>query len=122
MKLGLQIAPPEKESLTDWLKDIVLRLRMMVDNGHLGFGDGTSTDNIFGTFVTYVSNAAPNTEDTITHNLGFVPIGYLVMSLDKGAVIYKGTTAWTTSLMYLKSNTATTTALLFILGPSNQNF
>jgi hypothetical protein len=89
-------------------------------NGQLSFGSGVDAENVRGKWITYVSNAVADTEDTVAHNLVVVPIGYLVFSVDKAGVVYKGTTTWTTSNLYLKCNAATTTALLFVLtGPSS---
>lgn len=103
-----------------FLNDTVRKLRGVLDVGRLGFGDGKDTDNIFGAWITYTANATPDTEDTIVHNLGLVPIGYLIVSVNNGAVIYKGSTTWTTTSMFLKSTKASTLVTMFVLGPSNQ--
>ena len=123
MKLGLQIIDAvDDKGLVGYVRDILLRLRMMIDNAHLGFGDGVNRDNMFGTWVNYTTNAVANTEDTINHNLGFVPVGWLVVTQDKAGSIYKGTTTWTTSQIFLKCSVASVTARIFVLGPSNQSF
>lgn len=85
------------------------------------FGDataGTYGENLSGKFVTYVSNAVANTEDTIAHNIGSVPIGYLILWQDKAGSAYQGPatgTAWTTANIYLKCSVASVTFKLFIL-------
>jgi hypothetical protein len=88
-------------------------------NGGIGFGDGTNSDNMFGVFYNYTTNAIADTQDTINHNLGIVPIGFLTLSLDKGAVLYKGATAWTSTQIFLKATLASVAARIFILAPSN---
>lgn len=49
-----------------------------------------------------------DTEYTVTHNLGYVPDHFLVVSVDKGAVIYKSATAWTSNAAYFKASVANT--------------
>ena len=67
------------------------------------------------------SAGVANTEFSVTHNLAHVPFGFMVVSTDKAAHIYKSTTAWTaatkTSLgtIYLKSDVATVTFSIVIL-------
>lgn len=77
----------------------------------ISFGDGTNTSDSQNTdtsFLTGVSNAVANTETIFNHNLGRVPVGYIVVKLDKAATIYSGTTAWTSSTISLKSDVITT--------------
>src|SRR5262245_21029001 len=88
-------------------------------NGGLGFGDGINSDNIFGVWVSYTSNAVANTEDAVTHNLGLVPVGFLVMDQDKAGVFYRSGTAWTSTQIFLKCSLATVVVKMFILAPSN---
>lgn len=119
MKINAQIA--QIGSLTDvakWITNIVTRFRRTVD-GHLGFGDGSDPDNMFGVWASYTTNASANTEDAITHNLGVVPVGYLVFSQDKAASLYKSTSAWTTTQIFLKCSTASVAVKIFIMAPSN---
>lgn len=82
------------------------------------FGDGSDGEegeNISGTFQVYTSNAVADTEDTIAHGLGVAPIGFLVINIDKGGVVYDGGTAWDSTNIYLKCSTAATTITLFLL-------
>lgn len=55
------------------------------------------------------TSAGANIEFSITHNLGRIPQGYVVLGLSAAAVLYQlaGTgTAWTTSQIFVKSSTA----------------
>jgi len=83
------------------------------------FGDGTtgtSGENIAGQWVTYTSNAVVDTEDTIAHTMGSVPIGFIVVNIDKGGIVYDSGTAWTSTNIYLKTALATSaTVTLFLL-------
>ena len=86
--------------------------------GRVRFGTGTDGDrgeNIDGEFQVFTSNATPDTADSITHTLGAVPIGFLVVNLDKGAVIYDSGTAWTTTTISLKTTVASTLVTVFLL-------
>jgi len=90
-------------------------------HGRVSFGtgvDGVSGMNVEGEWQSYVSNATPDTEDTIAHTVGSVPLGYLVVTQDKAGSIY-GTaslgTAWTSSAIYVKCSVASVTFLLFLV-------
>lgn len=95
------------------IKNIILALQ-----GRIRFGDGTTGDrgeNVSGEFLTVTTNATPDTETSFSHTLGAVPVGYIVLSKDKAGVIYDGTTSWTSSAIYLRSNVASVTAKVFLL-------
>ena len=77
-------------------------------------GTGRRCLNIDAVWVRYVSNGTANTEDTVAHNLGRIPVGLWVSAPDKGAVIYKGTTAWTATNVYLKATVLTVTVDLLL--------
>jgi len=71
-------------------------------------------DNVDCVLVTFTSSATPDAENTVAHTLGKVPTGYLTYGLNKGAVVYTGTTTWTTGNIYLKVNVASTVVKLII--------
>lgn len=71
-------------------------------------------DNFNGEFVTFTSNATPDTEDTVTHHLKKAPAGFIVTGLNKGAVIYAGGTMDTETEIHLKSTVASTLCTIFI--------
>lgn len=99
------------------LKNIVLALQ-----GRIRFGPNNSTinkgENVLGQFITYTTNGTKDTEDTIAHNLGSIPIGYIVVSKDKAGDIYQRAstgTAWSSSNIYLKCSVASVTVSLFLI-------
>lgn len=56
-----------------------------------------------------------NIEFTVIHNLGRVPVGYDIKSIDQPAVVYDSRkNAWTTTEMYLKCNLAGVNLVLFV--------
>jgi hypothetical protein len=90
----------------------------MAMQGRLRFGaNNTATnmgENISGQFVTYTSNGTINTQDTVRHNLGSVPVGYIVINKNKAGDFYTSAAATSTSL-FLKCSVASVTATLFLL-------
>ena len=89
--------------------------------GRIRFGTGTNKkdgENIAGRFIQYTSNGSADTEDTIVHDIGSIPVGYLVIWQDKAGSFYQGPitgTDWTKNNIYLKCSATSVTALLFIL-------
>lgn len=86
-----------------------------VINYHIGFGDGVNADNVDGVWVTAVTPGTPNTNFTVTHNLGRVPVGYIPMSKTAATDIYTGSVAATTTQLTLKATIAGVTVNLFII-------
>ncbi len=64
--------------------------------------------------ITLTSNGTPNTEDTVVHDLGRVPRGFLVIKQDKAASVYDSGTAWTQSRMYVKTSVASVATTFWI--------
>ena len=101
------------------LSQIVTELLIVGERGGLDRANvqrrGLSYRNIDWVPVAYASNAIANTEDTVTHNLGRIPIGYIVVDRDKAGVIYSSNKgAWTTTTMRLKGNVASTATTLLV--------
>lgn len=88
-------------------------------SGNVSFGQTTSNTeqgrNINGWAATGTSPGVANTEFSITHGLGRIPIGFLVMQTGVAAHIYKGTTAWTATTIYLKADQANVPYTVFIV-------
>lgn len=64
--------------------------------------------------ISLTSNGVANTEDTVVHDLGRVPRGFLVIKADKAGNVYDSGTAWTQSRIYVKSSAATMALTLWI--------
>ena len=86
-------------------------------NGNIEFGspqDGPI--NMSGMWVNTITPGVANTEFTVTHNLGRIPNGILVASVDKAAIIYASRrTDWTRTQLFLKSDQATVALVGFII-------
>jgi hypothetical protein len=55
-----------------------------------------------------VTTPGADVEFSISHGLGFIPLGFLVCRQDKPGITYASSTAWTTENVFLKCNVATT--------------
>lgn len=86
---------------------------------NISFGDTSDnlapSQNIEGWYASVTSPGVANTEFAVPHQLGRVPIGFLVFSKSNTGVVYKGATAWTSSNIYLKDSGISDVLLLFIV-------
>lgn len=83
-----------------------------------------SQDNTDGILIRVAPNANPlglgnfwsgsNSDTTITHNLGRVPIGYIVVSKNKTCDVYTGTIVATLHTITLKNTDGTTDTVIYI--------
>jgi hypothetical protein len=72
-------------------------------------------DNIDCAFASYTSNAVADTEDTVSHTLGKIPTYFFVGDIDKGGVVYRSGTAFTSSNVFLKCSVATCAVKLLLI-------
>lgn len=84
-------------------------------NGKLGFGDLNGKDRNIDGEMQIVTFAAANTDQTLSHGLKSVPVGYLTLRSSNGGVIFDGAQIFTKDSITLKSTTANNTVTLFIL-------
>jgi len=113
--IGFRRTEPEKHinAVDRDLLNIILALQ-----GRIRFGDGTDAEqgeNVAGEFQVVADTGSANTEFSVTHSLGVVPIGFLVTNIDKGGVVYDSGTAWTTTAINLKCSVANAAVTLFLL-------
>jgi hypothetical protein len=67
------------------------------------FGDGTTAENMGVVFISSTnSSGSADRELTLTHNLGHVPHGYIVIKQNAKGTLYDGSTANTATKLYLK--------------------
>lgn len=86
-----------------------------VINGRISFGDGLQRDNIAGEWASTTTPVSPDTEFSLTHNLGYVPQGWLTLNQNKAASLYSSGTPWTTTKIFLKCDVSTVAVKVFIL-------
>ena len=86
-----------------------------VVNGLIWFGSvADGRQNMDGVTLNTNTPGGADTNFTLTHNLGRVPVGFIVVNQDKGAVTYRGTVTWTETQLTLKCNTATVNLTIFV--------
>jgi hypothetical protein len=90
------------------LADLVGNLATIFDKG-VGI-----TDNLDVDIIDVVTNATPDTAESFTHSLGRVPVGYIVMQLNKAGILYDGGPANTKTAIYFKCNVASVTAKVMV--------
>jgi len=72
-------------------------------------------DNMKGAWWTGTTPSG-GTEFTIQHNLGYIPVGYLVIRSNAAVTLYDGVTAWTKTNIYLKASVGSVNVTVFVLG------
>jgi len=109
-----------KKQVLEYIRNVDADLKniFLAFSNRIRFGDGSDGEdgeNISGQFQVFTSSATPDAENTISHNLGAAPIGYMVINKDKAAHLYDSGTAWTSTNIYLKSDVATTEFKIFLI-------
>jgi hypothetical protein len=110
----------DKEKLLEYLSQLDGDVRSIItmSQGRVRFGDGADGEigeNVSGEFQVISDTGAINTEFTVAHTLGAVPIGYIVTKISKAGIIYDSGTTWTSSNLYLKCSVANAAVSLFLL-------
>ncbi len=122
MILGKSLTLNERLPLDDQIRILDLNLKKLYTafNGRIRFGDGADDEpgeNVQGEFQSFTS-AAADVEFSVTHLLGAIPIGFIVLHQDLASSLYQGPstgTAWTDTTIALKSSTGSTTFLVFLV-------
>jgi hypothetical protein len=82
-------------------------LKQLINNG-LQFADNFNGKTLTLTF------SASATDTALTHGLGRVPTGYIILKRSASMTVYDGSAAWTSQLMYLRASaTGSVTVLVF---------
>ena len=86
-------------------------------SGNISFGqsDADTGRNIDVARGTGTSPATPNQTFSVSHALGRVPVGFIVIRTDKACSIYDSGTAWTSTSISLKCSVASVTFTLLVL-------
>jgi len=90
--------------------DTLFRHIMREINGRLDLS------NIEKYSATITDTGTADSENTITHDLGFVPTAFIVTNIDKAGVVYASREAnWTVTQIFVKCSTANTAVDLIVL-------
>jgi hypothetical protein len=98
-----------------------LRNLFLLSQSRIRFGDFTSGsfgENLSGQFKSFTSHASPDTEFSVAHTLGVVPVGQIILYQDKVGSLYQGPTTgtnWTSSAVYYKCDVASVSFAVFLL-------
>lgn len=108
-------ARPNASPQNDYEKDLDKGLDKLTQqlftmlNGGLSFSDNM---NVQITSVT--THATPGTEVAVAHSLKRTPTAFIACGADKAGHIFKGSTAFSASNIYIRSDVASVTAYLII--------
>jgi hypothetical protein len=111
------------DSVARQLPTVDADLKQLFDamTGRIRFGrgdDGDRGENMSGEFQEFISSGAANTEFSVTHTVGSVPVGILILWQDLAGSLYQGPatgTAWTDTTIYLKCSVASVTFKVFLV-------
>lgn len=78
-------------------------------NKNVGFEDNMNVQLIRGKDILPVL-----TDVKVSHKLGVIPIGYIIVRQSAFAIIREGEAAWTTDAIYLQTDTVTTVDIIII--------
>ncbi len=112
-RVGVQIVPT-LDNMVDWLHNHSRVLDGNVSFGATNINKNNRGRNIDSTMVNGVTPGGANTEFAVTHTLGRVPVTFFGHT-DNGGVLYKGTTAWTKTTIFLKCTTASANYQLVVI-------
>ena len=89
-----------------------------VFNGHVSFGNNTEakdpSQNIDGVWLNFVT-PTPDTDFTVDHNLGRLPVGYIVMTKTAPVDIYTGSMLATATQLTLRATNNAVAVALFVI-------
>lgn len=71
-------------------------------------------DNIDGVLIKVPNSGTANTEFTIVHNLGRIPVGFDVKRINSASTVFDSGTAWTKTKMFLKCSGGNAIITLFV--------
>jgi len=115
---GFNITDPK-----DYISDIDSDVNNLVigSQGRVRFGDGVDGargENMSGQFQLFTSDATPDTEFSVTHTLGAIPVGRIIFHQDKAGSLYQGPTTgtnWTSTTVSFKCDVASVAFLVFLI-------
>lgn len=96
----LQLMRKQEEMLYRVMEEFFTQVRLMINQ------TGMNMEEVFaGTEKNFTTPDTPD-EFSVSHNLGRIPVGRLVLSQDKPGSLHKGSSSWTSSAVYFQSDFA----------------
>lgn len=106
---------PQYTGIREYDKDLAKCLEEVLNNLSKMFAVGISiADNLDKQLVSLSTSATPGTEVAVPHTLKRIPSGYFVLRQDRAGTIYDGSTAFSTTNIYLKSDVASVATIVLI--------
>jgi len=105
--------PPALNSFAQMLRRLYEALARTI-NGQLSFGNLSNLDNISGYWFSGTSPVGADTDFTITHSLGRVPMGYLVFSKAASCDVYTGSVVATSVTLTLRCTQSAIALVIFV--------
>jgi hypothetical protein len=112
----MQIVRPKTFDIQDprqkrFIEDIYKLVQRNISFGtQVNGGD----QNIAGQMVEIANTGTANTQFTVTHNLGRIPLYYDVKYINGNGVVYDSGTAWTKTQAFFKCSLANAKVRLFV--------
>ncbi len=91
------------------LSNLSFNLKSILDGGI------SLADNVDAVVVSFTSNGSSDTEDTVGHTLGKIPLYFIVCDINKGGVVYRSGTAFTKTNVYLKTSVTSAAVKVLLL-------
>jgi len=101
----LGFTTPTLDNLVNWLERHGRVLDGNVSFGATNVNKNNRDRNIESSMANGTTPGGANTEFAVTHTLGRIPVTFFGHT-DNGGVLYKSTTAWTKTQIFLKCTTA----------------
>lgn len=106
---------PVREPETDFDRQLEIELARYAQAISKLLNNGLKfADNFNMQIKSVTTDGVVGTETAVAHTLGRVPSDFLVGSQDKAGTVYKGSTAWTATTIYVRGSVASITANLYI--------
>ncbi len=106
----------QEEHFRDLDQDINNLFLALRNNVAFGIStDGLLGSNIDGQYQVVADTGNANTQFSITHTLNRVPNGYIVVKNDTDGVVYDGTSANTSTTLFLRHGGANAAITVFII-------
>lgn len=86
-------------------------------HGPVSLGDGVNgsiAGQLNAQTLVYTTNATLDTEDSVSHGLSRVPVGFLVIRRDKAGIVYDSGGVWSKTVIKLKCNVASVTVTILV--------
>jgi len=122
MLIGKGFTLNKNRPIESQVQDIELFLnKVSLNLTRISFGDpadGNRGENLDGQWQLFTSHASANTEFSVTHTIGSIPVGYIVCGQDKAGELYQlddTGTAWTATTVYFKSTGTSVAYEIFLL-------